>query len=190
MENIIDMYKNALSLYDKKKLNDKNNFKNLTNVKMELSYNDIKLNKITLKSNKTIIYKGEFEIISVVNLNIWSWVWSIPIFDNSISLKTKKILDFGLNIKGDINNDIIEQLHGYLINTNVVLDNKIKKELLLAIVMYLTKATSIIKLKLTPDAYDQMRANLFLKKKKINLDLLNHKINNKNALYYTIYIYI
>ena len=190
MTNTINTIKIALESYDKNKITFGTTFKKTNKIKMMLVYNDVDINKIEIMRDDKILYNGSFELVGTLQLlddsKVWSWSWNIPGLHKSINKKVRSLLDYGINKIDDSKNEVLGLIKQYLINGNLMLANNIEKELLLAIISYLTKSKIILELKISVDEYNKLKSLIETKKNNITLNISYKSKEN----YYSIFIII
>lgn len=93
----------ALRDYDKYQTKYKSLFDKVTSIKTEPSKSDIKKSTITLYSKEKKILTANYEICGIYlnKYKTWIWSWAITTINKNESFKSRKILEYGLNITTD-----------------------------------------------------------------------------------------
>jgi hypothetical protein len=163
MENklIIDSF----DYYDKNK--DKDYEKRFYFWEKELSKNDNEKSKIVFydKNNKKVL-EGNIELIGSHNTNIrlWTWGWAQLKLPKNLTYRSRKLLNYGLDIIFDEENNNITDIYlkNILISSEININNDLQLDMLLAISSYLTKIPDIIRVREKYDIYYYFLTNIKL----------------------------
>jgi hypothetical protein len=142
----IIMLKEALEYFDTNqyKLEELNN--KLKYIEFIDSEKDFEHNEIILYDNDfSKLKKTKYEYIGTFDSStlIWSWAWAIPTMKKKNTTIIRKILNYGVELEPTNN-----FLKTELITSRFRVTNKIQLDIYSAIVSYLSKKSSIIKIKI------------------------------------------
>jgi len=85
--------------------------------------------------------KFKYELLGVFDnqTNVWIWSWMIPLIDNEKSNISKKLLNYGLNIFPNNDNEDAIYLKTQLLNSRFLIEDNFQLEIHLALASYLAK---------------------------------------------------
>ena len=137
----INIVKEAMTYYDKRKAEFESKIEGYDNIKQEVSTADISYNKLHF-------YKGEKKLltvrISAVSFfskeeNIWIWAWAHPTLNKNFSYESRKLLKYGLD-KGTLDMNLEHNyIKTYLITSRLRIIDDIQFDILVSISSYLSK---------------------------------------------------
>lgn len=83
----------------------------------------------------------KYELLGVFDnqSNVWIWSWMIPLIDNEKSNISKKLLNYGLNIFPNNENEDAIYLKTQLLNSRFLIEDSFQLEIHLALASYLAK---------------------------------------------------
>ena len=83
----------------------------------------------------------KYELLGVFDnqTNVWIWSWMIPLIDNEKSNISKKLLNYGLNIFPNNDNEDAIYLKTQLLNSRFLIEDNFQLEIHLALASYLAK---------------------------------------------------
>lgn len=146
MTDIITFITDALDYYDKiceKSKDDYNNityinFENITDKTNNMTYRAINM----FDKDNNLIDKKKFEVLGIYisPQNIWSWSWAIPKFDKMLTVTSKKILNYGIEMDPQYIN-----LKKELVTSRYHITRLIQVDLHVATAAYLSKKQNIFK---------------------------------------------
>ncbi len=170
MTHVINTIKIALESYDKKRVTYIEEYKNITDAKIFMSYNDVKVNTIELYVKDKKIYSGTFEVISIIrnDLRTWWWAWGL-LFPKSLCNKVRELHNYGINKLDDNSNELVIQIREFLISNVLHIESDLKKDILFALTSYLSKSNVIIELVLSSETYQKFNQDVAYKTEKIEI---------------------
>ena len=144
-----NLIQDALDYFDKCRERTYKTLKEISSINWTVDDNNFKNNTIQfLDNNKNIVHEFYYEFIGSYykNYDTWIWGWAYPTNPKKTISLIKQVLNYGINIefpKEEINEDIL-LLKNALINSRIKLNNnEMQYEILIAIVLYLTKTLYI-----------------------------------------------
>lgn len=174
MNDIINILKNSITLYDKNKIDNIHFLREITKISFYFVYNDVDKNKLKIYFNDKCTYNGPFELVGIFRheLRLWSWGWFI-VGDNKNLIKTSQLLlNYSIN-KMTNDDELSKQIKEFFTKGVTILDNDIKKNLILSLIFYLSKAKHVVELRINENDYNSFVDILSNKEKKIKLNVLN-----------------
>ena len=133
----LEYYDNNIEKYEKF-------VKKVKNIDFQKSQSDLEHNKITfIDKNNNKIYTSRYENIGIYSTkeNIWTWAWSVPVFEKNSIFLIKKMLNYGI----DLNDNVF--LKGELITSRFKISNKYQLDIHLALASYICKQQMIFIIK-------------------------------------------
>lgn len=204
IDRTMDIIKIALNGYFKMYVKpDIININNLDKVKIKMSNNDIDDSKMSCYKNEKLLYNGFCSFIGILKKTIdprtkntvrliWHWGWSVPGASKSFTSKTLNLLNYSL-ISFDDYDELLSQIKQYMINASSNINDIIDIEIILALVIYLTKIKILIGIPVSHDEYIAFAEKLHSKdtsiiiNKNINKPKIDNTKNKTNIYEYVLY---
>jgi hypothetical protein len=120
--------------------------------------------------NKKIMFSSKVEIIGKLykEHNLWVWAWAIPLLDRSIINTIKSIFIYAVDIYTNSKNSMISNdnivLKQNLLNSRLLVNNKIQIDIYCALSSYLSKIKLIYELPPLTYKYYTSEENPLLKR--------------------------
>jgi hypothetical protein len=134
---IKDFIKERLDYFDYSN----NKFKHLIKILPENVTQDKDKQTITFKDKDIEIYKGNYTLLGIFDLNtkIWIWSWVTPYFTSKETIQSRDILNYGLNLEPESNSLIHFYLKNHFISSRLYFETDIALNIHLALSLYITK---------------------------------------------------
>jgi hypothetical protein len=126
---------------------------------------------------KKLLLESGFENVGVFKQknNIWHWAWSMNAINNNQNFISRNILSYSFKLKSEVPSEFL--LKSILLDSKIVIKNKLQLEILLALSSYLSKLHFIFKLPILPYSYN---IDEYINYKSL---FTNKDINNCEILY-------
>jgi len=147
-----DIILNSLNYYDKKREKYNKILSKIKYVSFKKTDSDMKHNTIIFyDKNKKQLFQSRYELVGAYNnySNTWIWAWSMPQISKNLQYTSRKILNYGLDIIDDYDNNNIF-LKTELITSRFRISDPVQLDIHLSIAAYIAKIPIIFNLYYSP----------------------------------------
>lgn len=135
----------SLIKFDKNTEEFEEKLKNVKYIKHITNDSEIESDKIIFyDKNDNIVNEASYEMVGTyyVKSNLWIWPWSNAMFSKKITMRSRKMLLYGLSLSGERDYNLKTEI----INSRFTITDKIQIDIHLAISSEITKTPYILKI--------------------------------------------